>query len=138
MKKIAIFIPNWRKHELITRRGSLAEMTPVAVMLSVIVFNLIPRSVAILSPGLEILPTLKPPHPIRKTCSIKCWSNSSFVTIQLIGWFNVKTLRRIPEANNSSEIMKISTEMYCWSCILFQNSRCSCIQKSIRTTKTIC
>ncbi len=42
--------------------------------------------------------------------SFHFWGNISCVTIHLIGWYNFKTLWRVPEAKKKQENMKISTE----------------------------
>ncbi len=75
-----------------------------------LVVVLLPRWLAILSLGLEILSAMNPSHPMREAFSFHFWDNISSVTFHLIGWFDFKALWRIPEAKHLREIMKISME----------------------------
>ncbi len=60
----------------------MAEITQVAVLLSVVV--LLTRYVAILSSGIEILPTMNLPHPTREAFPFHVWGNRSSVTYLFI------------------------------------------------------
>ncbi len=68
---------------VIVRCGSVAEMTLVTILILVVL--LLPRSVAILSSGFEILLTMNPPHPIKQAFHFNLintiFADCTFVTL---------------------------------------------------------